>query len=129
MGLQEKRLLKTLQEDFLPEREAEMQKITGVKIKYAVSWDTMSSSLNAMERFRDCAFKPLHESLTSVCRDDIGQEAVKESIQTIHFSQGGDSNMSSITLKDGTLDIPWDWEGWGGSFFTESLTEHLESLL
>lgn len=129
MGLQEKRMLKTLQEDVLPEREKEIQKITGVKIKYEVNWDSMASSLGVMERFRDCAFKSLNESFTSVCRDDIGKGAVKESIQTIHFSQGGDSNMTGVTLKDGLLDIPWDWEGWGGSFFAESLTERLESLL
>lgn len=130
MGLTEKRMLKTLQDEVVPEHEKELQKITGAKIKYDIDWDSFAPHLNAMERFRDVAFKAINESFTEVCRDEIGQKAVAESIKTIHLSQGGDSNMASgVTLQNGVLDIPWDWASWSGSFFVSSFTERLEALL
>lgn len=130
MGLAEKRMLKTLQDEVVPEREKELQKITGTKIKYDVTWDTFAPNMSAMERFRDTAFEAINQSFTAICRDEIGREAVAQSIKTVRLSQGGESNMAScVTLKDGVLDIPWDWAGWGGSFFVGQFTEHLESLL
>ena len=38
-------------------------------------------------------------------------------------------NVSEFSLKDGILDIPWDWSGFPGSFYPKTVQEKIETLL
>lgn len=130
MGLAERREMKRLQEEVMPSKQNELQSIVGSKVTYDINWDSFSTSLDAMGRFEREAFTRINEAMTSLCRDDMGKEAVQEAIKTIRISNhANNSSFESVTLAGGTLDIPWDWAGWAGSFYPESLVEKLEKVL
>ena len=129
MGLAEKRQLAQLRDEAAPKYQRELQEITGSAIVYDIDWDSFANNMSAMNNFESNCLKPLSEIFRKITVDDLGKDAVKESIQTIQLSHGKDANISSFTLLGGVLKMPWDWEGWPGSFYPDSVREKIESLL
>ena len=129
MGLAEKRALAQVRDEIFPKYQSELREITGTDITYKVDWDSFADNLDALNNLEDQCFKRISIIFRKITRDDIGKEAVKEQIKEIHLSQGSEANIQSFTLRDGVLAMPWDWAGWAGSFFPESVQEHIESLL
>ena len=129
MGLAEKRALATLQDETLPKYQADLRKITGNEITYVVDWKSFSDNLDAMENLEEKCLKPLLGIFRVITKDKIGKEAVAETIQEIHLTQVEDCNIAWFTLTKGALKMPWDWKGWSGSFFPDSVREKIESLL
>ena len=129
MGLAEKRALAKLRDEVLPKYQTEIQQITGVPIAYDVDWDSFTDNPSAMGYLEDKCLKPLSDIFQEITRDKIGKEAVAESIKQIHLSQGGASNISDFTLRNGVLDLGWDWASWPGSFYPDTVRERIESLL
>ena len=129
MGLAEKRALAPLRDEVAPRYEAELKEITGTKISYVVDWDSFAPNLDAMENLEDKGFKTISEVFRKITRDAIGKEAVAEGIKEIHLAQGESANIYEFTLTNGVLNMPWDWSGWAGSFFPDSVREKIESML
>ena len=129
MGLAEKRALANLRDEVTPKYQAELQEITGTNIAYKIDWDSFADDLRAMENLEDSCFKAVNEVFRSITVDDIGKEAVAQSIKEIHLSHGKSANIYEFTLADGVLNMPWDWSGWAGSFFPSTVQEKIESML
>ena len=129
MGLAEKRQLAQLRDEIVPQYQKELSDIVGSDIAYDIDWDSFADNLEAMERLEPKALKPMNEIFRKITVDEIGKDAVKESVQTIRLSQGSDANISNFTLQNGVLSLPWDWVGWGDSFYLDSVQEKLESML
>lgn len=129
MGLVEKRMLAGLRDEVAPRYEAELREITGSEIRYVVDWDSFAENKTAMGNLESKALKPLATIFRQITKDDLGKEAVAEEIREIHLSQGTTANISEFTLTSGVLSMPWDWEGWAGSFFPDSVREKIESML
>ena len=129
MGLAEKRQLAQLRNEIVPQYQKELSEIVGSEIVYDIDWDSFADNLEAMERLEPKALKPMNEIFRKITVDQIGKDAVAESIQTIEISQGSDANISNFTLQNGVLNLPWDWVGWGDSFYLDSVQEKLESML
>ena len=129
MGLAEKRQLAKVREEIVPQYQKELSEIVGSEIAYDVDWDSFADNLEALERLEPKALKPMNEIFRKIAVDQIGKDAVKESIQTIRLSQGDEANIANFTLQDGVLNLPWDWVGWGDSFYLDSVQEKLESML
>ena len=129
MGLAEKRALAKLRADTVPEYEKELDKITGAKIAYVVDYDSFADELEAMENLEDKGLKVLSEIFRKITFDDIGKDAVKEQIREIHISQGKEASIENFTIVKGALKLPWDWNGWSGSFFPQSVQDKIESML
>lgn len=129
MGLAEKRALATLQDEKMPKYQAELQKITGTVIFYVIDWDSFADNLIAMENLEEKCFKAMSGIFRKVTRDKIGKDAVAQEISEIQLSQVNDCNIAFFTLSKGELKMPWDWKGYPGSFFPDSVQEKIESLL
>ena len=129
MGLAEKRALATLQDETVPKYQTDLRKITGNEVSVVVDWKSFSENIDAMENLEDKCLKPLLGIFRKITKDVIGKEAVAESINEIQLSQVDDCNIAFFTLKKGVLKMPWDWKGWSGSFFPDSVQEKIESLL
>ena len=129
MGLAEKRAMAQMRDDVFPKYQAELREITGNDISYVVEWDTFADDLTAISNLEDQCFKRISTIFRKITRDEIGKEAVKEGIKEIHLSQGKEARIQSFTLSNGVLSMPWDWSGWAGSFFPESVQEQIESML
>ncbi len=122
-------MIAKLRDETVPDYQKQLKEITGSKIEYDVDWDSFADSSAAMENIEDKGLKVLNDIFQEITSDKIGKDAVAESIQKIHLSHGDDANISSFTLNDGVLNMPWDWKGWAGSFFPDSVREKIESLL
>lgn len=129
MGLAEKRMLAQLRDETVPKYQSELHKITGSEIALDIDWKTFEDSTSAMQNLEPKALKPLSEIFRKITSDQLGKDAVSESIQTIKLSHGKEAHIPSFTLKGGVLSMPWDWEGWPGSFFPDSVREKIESML
>lgn len=129
MGLAEKRMLAQVRDEVAPKYQSELRKIMGSEIAYDIDWDTFANSLAAMGNLETKALKPLSEIFRKITSDKLGKEAVAEGIQTIRLSHGEEARIEDFTLKKGVLSMPWDWEGWPGSFYPDSVQEKIESML
>ena len=129
MGLAEKRQLAQLRDVTAPKYQSELQKITGSEIVYDIDWASFADNAGAMNNLEAKCLKPLSEVFRKITSDDLGKEAVQASIQTIRLSHGKEAHIPSFTLRGGVLKMPWDWEGWPGSFYPDSVREKIESLL
>ena len=130
MGLVEKRMLAQLRDEIVPKYQAELREITGNKIVYDVDFDSFANSLTAMGNMETKCLKPLGEVFRAITVDDLGKDAVRQNIKVIKLSHGdATSSISNFTLQNGVLTMPWDWEGWAGSFYPDSVREKIESML
>ncbi len=129
MGLAEKRALATLQDETVPKYQAELRKIAGNEISYVVDWDSFADNLIAMENLEDKCFKAISDVFRKITKDKIGKDAVAQEISEIQLSQVNDCNIAFFTLSKGALKMAWDWKGYPGSFFPDSVQEKIESLL
>ena len=129
MGLIEKRAIAKMRDDVVPRYEAELQKIAGDQISYEINWESFLHDITALENLEEKCFRVINDIFKKITVDDIGVEAVQESVQKIRISNAKISNVSEFTLKEGTLDLPWDWSGFPGSFYPKTVQEKIETLL
>ncbi len=129
MGLEEKRRLSKLKEDTFPKFDDELKQITGADIHYDIDWDSFASSIDAMNALEQSALPTINAAFRDLCRDKIGKDAVQESIKKIHLAQGTEAQEDNFSIKDGTLDLPWDWASWPTWLNAEKLSTRLGEML
>ena len=104
MGLNEKRKIKELQDTILPGRVKEIQEICGKAINYDVDWDSFDTfeSLNFLD---NCSCHRLNMALRVICQDDMGKEAIRETVKKVKPKNVKTEAEKSITLEGGTLEM------------------------
>src|SRR5205085_10379951 len=83
MGLNERRKMKELQEVTFPERTAELAEICGGTIPYEVDWDSFADDLDALNFLDNISCHRTNMAFRVICADDLGKEAVQESLKVI----------------------------------------------
>lgn len=129
MGLIEKRAIANIRDNVVPRYEGELQKIGGDQISYEIIWESFLHDITALENLEEKCFRVINDIFRKITVDDIGKEAVAEGVTQIRISNGAVANINEFTLKEGVLDIPWDWSGWPGSFYPKTVQEKIETLL
>ncbi len=129
MGLIEKRAIAKMRDNVVPRYEAELKQIAGDQISYEMNWESFLHDITALENLEEKCFRVLNDIFKKITFDDIGTEAVQEGVQKIHISNAKNATVSEFSLKDGVLDIPWDWSGFPGSFYPKTVQEKIETLL
>lgn len=84
MGLAEQRAAKEFETSRYPMLKAQVDKAAGFEVPLTVRWDTLA--IDGSAHLYDTAwekvyFQPLIGALESVCRDDLGRDAVKEGVK------------------------------------------------
>lgn len=105
MGLNEKRKMKELQETSFPERTAELTEITGGTLAYDVDWDSFSDDLEALNFLDNISCHRTNMALRVICADDLGKEAVQESLKTIKLRNVKTKPEMHISFGDGILEM------------------------
>ena len=67
MGLEERRMIKTLTEDVLPGRVSEIEEICGVAVPYNVDWDSFDGDLAALNFVDNISCHRLNMALRVIC--------------------------------------------------------------
>jgi len=129
VGLAEKRKIKELQDTVLPEREAEIVEICGAAIPYEVDWDSFADDLEGLNFMDNLSCHRLNMALRVICMDDMGKEAVAESVKVIRLKNVAKDEMR-LALVDGALEMHCAYalrtDGmWGDDEIRTELMAHL----
>ena len=103
MGLNERRRIKELQEQTLPEREREIEEICGAKIPYEVDWDTFADDAEALRFLDNLSCHRLNMALRVICQDDLGKEAVRGGLKKVRLRNVKDRAEIGMTFDQGVL--------------------------
>ncbi len=86
MGLTERRKIKELQDTVLPERTAELAEICGGgTITYDIDWDSFADDLEGLNFLDNLSCHRTNMALRVICMDELGKEAVRESLKQIQL--------------------------------------------
>lgn len=105
MGLNERRKIADLQNVTLPERQKEIEEICGVAIPYEVDWSTLENDAEALNFLDNLSCHRLNMALRTICMDEMGKEAVRESLKLIKLANVSDMSQMSISFDGGVLDM------------------------
>jgi hypothetical protein len=110
MGLQEKRAIKAFQEGSYKKLTDEINAQAGYAIEYDVNWDTLA--LDEMADYYDDSFTkvyftPVLLSVKEIAADDMGKEALKETLKKIVIKNeaGNVYGSSAYSFSQGVLTI------------------------
>lgn len=136
MTLAERRILNDFETGHLPALKARVEEAAGFPVPMEIHWDTLAiageSHLYA-ECWPQVYFEPLIAGLAEICRDQMGREAVKNSLKkiVIQNTKGCGYGSCWASFADGVLTL--DHESLTNSYAiperTKGLVEVLESSL
>lgn len=103
MGLAEKRLAESIKVEKLPAFEAKLKDRAGYDIKVDIDWNTFTAYDEYPLSRLDIVFDDVESFVKKICADDMGKEALKEKVSTIHFTNSENNDDVKLELKDNTL--------------------------
>jgi len=103
MGLEERRKIKEFQDTTLPGRVKEIEEICGAPIPYEVDWD--SFDMEALNFMDNISCHRLNMALRTICQDDMGKEAVRETLKKVKLKNVKTKDAMSMTFDGGTLEM------------------------
>lgn len=106
MGLKERRLAEKIKiEEFTPFQQ-ELNSIAGTPIAVTVDWDSFTQHDEyPLSRLKNNVFDPLIGTFTSLCRDQMGKDAVRENIASITATNVLDPEQVGVTFEDKTVTV------------------------
>jgi hypothetical protein len=105
VGLEDRRKIKELEEVVLPGRTSEIEEICGVPIPYEVDWASFDGSLEALNFMDNISCHRLNMALRGICIDDLGKEAVRESLKRVRLKNVADPADKSLAFEKGALEM------------------------
>ncbi len=131
MGLEEKRWAKSKREKDGPAFVAQIQAITGTKAAVDIDWDAFSENLEEVGYISDDQYglNNLLRALTSICGDDLGKDAIKDSLKKV-VVKPAKSAETKFAFEGGII----SWNAYFGSksegyIYTDAMKKALESKL
>ncbi|MFH6995444.1 hypothetical protein [Flavobacterium sp. FlaQc-48] len=103
MGLAEKRLAESIKVEKLPAFEAKLKERAGYDIKVDIDWNTFTAYDEYPLSRLDIVFDDVASFVKKICSDDMGKEALKEKLNTIHFTNSENNDDVKMELKEDTL--------------------------
>lgn len=130
MGLQEKRLAKEIQTEKLPAFETKIKEIAGYEINVDIDWDTFTAYDSYPLSRLDIVFDDIAGFLKKICADDMGKEALSESMKTIKLVNTDKSDELKMELADKVLLLKLQLAGSSFGAYTDSqMASYVEGQL
>ena len=112
MGLAEKRILKAYQEGKYQEFLKEISELGAENVEFDIDWESLPyvQMLDVLEEgLTEVYFKPILESLQAIAVDDMGKEAVQETLKKVVIKNTKTNSHASMAYKwdNGTLLIEY----------------------
>lgn len=110
MGLLERRAVKAFQDGSYQSLTSEINTIAGYPIEFEVNWDTLAQEEYTHiydEGFTKVYFTPLINALKEITIDDMGKEALKDTLKKVVIKNEGGIyyGSSAYTFNGGVLTI------------------------
>ncbi len=129
MGLAEKRQIKFIEESVFPEIKNKLNDKLGKEIEISINWDSFKTVQQLQEVEHQCLGR-ITEGIERIASDDMGKEALQESLATIQVNNIEDAATKKITLADNVLTVDAKWEDFSNGIFTPGdYSEVIENLL
>ncbi|TCI90773.1 hypothetical protein [Tenacibaculum sp. M341] len=108
MGLAERRVIKAYQEGEYQNFLSEVKDVIGDEIEFDIDWDSLPNEkyTKSLEQgLTEIYFKPILNSFKVIAEDEMGKEAIRESVKKIVIKDENDNAYASKTYKfnDGVL--------------------------
>ena len=130
MGLNERRMMKELQDKTFPERVKEIEEICGTAIPYEVDWDSMADDAEALRFIDNLSCHRLNMALRVICSDAIGKEAVRDTLKTIKLKNVKETGDMKMEFAGGVLEMHCAYaQGTSGMFRDDDIRKLLEKNL
>lgn len=130
MGLAEKRKAEEIKKDSLPVWESKLNELAGYPIKLEFDWNTWTAYDEYPLSRLEYVYEDIEGFVKSICADDLGKEALKGALSTIHLTNTDQDSEMKMELKDKVLYLT---ERLAGSSFnnhrTNQLIEYVEKQL
>jgi hypothetical protein len=92
MGLAERRAMLEFQQTVFPGLKKQIDDAAGFEVPLEINWDSLAEPDKAYlysQYWTDIYFDPLIAALKSLCADDLGKGAVKESLKKVEILSTG----------------------------------------
>ena len=130
MGLAEKRKIKELQDSVLPGRVKEIEEICGKAIAYDVDWAGLAEDAEGLNFLDNVSCHRLNMALRVICQDDLGKEAVRESLKSVKLTNLKDAAAKKLSFDGGVLHMQCAYaKGLSGAFSDNEIRTLLMSKL
>jgi len=105
MGLAERRKIKEIQDNILPGRLKDIEEICGAPIPYEIDWETFSDDLEGLNFLDNISCHRLNMALRVICQDDMGKEAIRETLKKVKLKNVKAISDKSLAFADGALEM------------------------
>ena len=130
MGLNERRMIKELQDVTFPERVKEIEEICGKAIPYDVDWESLSDDAPGLNFIDNLSCHRLNMALRVICRDEMGKEAIRDSLNLIKLANVKEVSDMKMTFDGGVLEMHCAYaQGTTGMHRDDDIRALLESKL
>jgi hypothetical protein len=111
MGLAERRAIKDIQDNHLPQWQSQINEAAGFTVPLEIDWDSLAID-DETHLYAECwpqvYVDPTVAALASVARDDLGKEALSAGLKKITVKHNADISSASpglgfATFADGVL--------------------------
>jgi hypothetical protein len=130
MGLEERRLMKSLQDKDIPERTAELAEITGSPIAYDIQWESFADDGEAIKFLDNVACHRINMALRSLCTDQLAKDAIRDTLKTIRIWNVKSEGERGMTFGGGVLELKYSYaKGLSGACSDREIYSTLEKGL
>ena len=131
MVLQEKKTAKAIEDQYLGDYQKEINEVTGKELHVNINWDTFE--LDFMKFIPSVCLQRLTDAFKEVCADDMGKEAIQESINSVEVycipNEGAEAK-KELKIEDGVFSLTACWGGHHSGYFSDLvIREFLENNL
>ncbi|MBL3657926.1 hypothetical protein [Fulvivirga sediminis] len=133
MGLQEKKAIQAIKEQYFNDYQKELNEVVGKELPIDIQWGTFNNDLNAIKFIPSVCLQRIVNAIKEICSDSVGKEAIQESVQTIvvhNIEQENAEANKSLVFDGGVFTIRASYGGHHSGFFNDlQIREYLENAL
>jgi hypothetical protein len=131
MSLEEKREIKKATEGWLPEKNRELTELSGGgTMTFDVDWSTFAGDLKGMNWLEFNGPQQVVNAFRMIGTDDLGREALRESVRKIVVKNAKDAAQKSLALEGGVLTLTCAFaQSPGGRFTHDEIKAFITSKL
>jgi len=112
----------------LPEITRQLTEIVGADVEIDIDWESFDSK-ESMQEIEHQVFGRVLEALQAVAVDDLGKEALQESMNSVFVKNLVSKDNRECTFQNGTLGLQTDWADFWSIFSAVDIQKILEDSL
>ncbi len=118
MGLAEKKIIKMLEEEVLPEFKTRLNTATGKEMDVVINWESFDAK--ALQEVQHQCLGRIADGIEKLTSDDMAKEAIADAMNQLSINNIDNAADKSIKLADGVLTVNGKWDDFGSGIFTDS---------